>query len=395
MKYDFDEIVNRRGTYTTKWDGGDWLISLGMTERYDEDTIPLYSADMDIACAPAIIDALHRTADHRIFGYSLIPPEYKKAIIDWFKRRNNWEIREEEIVYNAGTVPVLHKCARAFTSPGDGIIVQLPAYPAFAAATLKNGRKMLGNALVETDGYYTIDFDDFEQKAKQESTKLFFLCSPQNPTGRVFGRDELKKMSDICKANDVIIVADEIHGDLIRQSETFYPIATVSESGKHIVSCTGINKTFNTAGLHCSNLVITDAKLRKKYLRERGHEVPTPFAISALIAAYNESEDWLDELKVYLDGTLKWIDEFLKKRMPKVKMLVPEGTYIIWMDFRGYGISDKAVHDRIYSEANVLLEDGFRFGEGGEGYQRMCIPAPRAVIMEAFERIAEAFADLG
>ncbi|MBT3319282.1 MAG: pyridoxal phosphate-dependent aminotransferase [Clostridia bacterium] len=395
MKYNFDEIVDRRGTYTTKWDGRDWLLSLGMTERYDDDTIPLYSADMDIACAPKIVEALHAAADHRIFGYSLIPPEYKKAIIDWFKRRLDWQINEDEIVYNAGTVPALSTCVKAFTQPSDSIIVQLPAYPAFASATRNNGRKMLNNALVNNNGYYTIDFEDFEEKAKQRETTLFFLCSPHNPTGRVFTRDELKRLSDICAANGVIIVADEIHGDLIRQSETFYPIATVSESDKHIVSCTGINKTFNTAGLHCSNLVITDKALRRKYLRERGHEVPTPFAISALIAAYNESEDWLDELKVYLDGTLKWIDEFLKERMPKVKMFVPEGTYIIWMDFRGYGISDKEVHDRIYSEANVLLEDGFLFGAGGDGFQRMCIPAPRAVIKEAFERIAGAFADLG
>lgn len=395
MKYNFDEIINRRGTSAAKWDGRDLMISLGMTERFDEQTIPLFVADMDIACAPAIIDALHKRADQRIFGYSLITPEYRKAIIDWFARRLNWDIQDEQIVYNAGTVPALHTCVKAFTQKGDGIIVQLPAYPAFARAARKDGRKMLNNALVNNGGYYTIDFDDFEEKAKQESTKLFFLCSPQNPTGRVFGKDELKRMSDICRANDVIIVADEIHGDLIRCGQTFYPIATVSETDTHIITCTGINKTFNTAGMHCSNLVITDEKLRKKYLSARGHQEPTPFAIAALIAAYNESEDWLDELNVYLDGTLKWIDDFLKARMPKVKMLVPEGTYIIWMDFMGYGISDKAVHDRIYSEANVLLEDGFRFGAGGDGFQRMCIPAPRAVVMEAFERIAEAFEDLG
>ena len=239
---------------------------------------------------------------------------------------------------------------------------------------------------MNNDGYYTIDFEDFEEKAKQDSTKLFFLCSPHNPTGRVFSPDELRKLSDICKANGVLIVSDEIHADILRCGSNFYPLAAVVEDDAHIITCTGINKTFNTAGLHCSNIIIKDEKLRKRYLKERGHSAPTPFAISALIAAYNECEDWLEELKAYLDETLEYIDKFLKRRMPKVKMTVPEGTYIIWMDFSGYGISDEEVHRRIYSEANVLLEDGFRFGDGGNGFQRMCIPSQRPVIEEAFER---------
>ncbi len=394
MKYNFDEIVSRRGTDAAKWDDGERLVALGVAHRFDEDTIPLFSADMDIACAPAIIDALHKTVDRRIFGYSLIPAEYKQAIINWFGRRMNWEILPEQIVYNAGTVPALHTCAKAFTQKDDNIIVQLPAYPAFAASTLKNGRNMLNNALVNNCGYYTIDFEDFEKKAQLEKTKLFFLCNPQNPTGRVFTKKELKRMSDICAANDVVIVADEIHADLIRLSETFVPIATVGSSDEHIITCTGINKTFNTAGLQCSNLVITVERKRKKYLHERGQSEPTPFAISALIAAYNESEDWLDELKVYIDDTLAWVDGFLKARMKKVKMRVPEGTYIIWMDFRGYGISDEQVRERTYKRANVMLQNGELFGEGGGGFVRMCVPSPRAVIQEAFLRIAQAFADL-
>ncbi len=394
IKYNFDETVNRKGTFSSKWDARQQLIDYGLTERYDDDTIPLYVADMDIACSPQILKALHRTADHRIFGYSIIPDEYYDAVTGWFKRRYDWSVEKEQIVYTCGTVNALYLSIRAFTSPGDAVIVQQPVYPPFTDAVLNNGRALLNNALVNNDGYYTIDFEDFEEKAKQDNTKLFFLCSPHNPTGRVFTQDELRQLSDICRANDVLIVSDEIHSDIIRCNQDFYSMAALVSENEHIITCTGINKTFNTAGLHCSNIIIKDETLRKKYKNERGHSEPTPFAISALIAAYNESEQWLEELKVYLDDTLYYIKDFLNKRMPKVKMRIPEGTYIIWMDFTGYGISDKEVHRRIYSEANVLLQDGFRFGEGGKGFQRMCIPSPRHVIEEASERIAKAFADL-
>ena len=392
--YNFDEIINRKGTTAYKWDARQALIDRGMADRYDDETIPLFVADMDIACAPPIIEALHKTADRRIFGYSLIPDEYYNAITGWCQRRYNWNVSKEEIVFTCGTVDSMYIAVRAFTKPGDGVIIQQPVYPAFANAVRDNGRTLLNNAVINNDGYYTIDFEDFEQKAKLKNTKLFFLCSPHNPTGRVFSIEELKLMSDICKANDVILVSDEVHADIIRCDKTFYPTASVAGDASHIITCTGLNKTFNTAGLHCSNIIIKDETLRKKYLKERGNQSPTPFAMSALIAAYNESENWLDELKIYFDETLDYIDNFLKSRMPKVKMLVPEGTFIIWMDFRGYGLSDEEVHRRIYSDANVILQDGYWFGEDGRGFQRMCIPSPRPVIKEAFERIARAFEDI-
>lgn len=392
--YNFDEIVNRKGTNSYRWDARQALIDRGMAARYDDDTIPLFVADMDIACSPQIVEALHKTADHRIFGYSLIPNEYYDALIGWFKRRHSWKVARDEIVFTCGTVDSMYIAVRAFTEPGDGVIIQQPVYPAFANSVRDNGRTLLNNAVINNDGYYTIDFDDFEAKAKLPTTKLFFLCSPHNPTGRVFSIEELVKLSDICKANGVILVSDEVHGDIIRCDKTFYPTASVVDDSSHIITCTGLNKTFNTAGLHCSNIIIKDEKLRKKYLKERGHQSPTPFAMAALIAAYNESEQWLDELKVYFDETLDYIDGFLKSRMPKVKMMVPEGTFIVWMDFRGYGLSDEEVHRRIYSDANVILQDGYWFGEGVSGFQRMCIPSPRPVIKEAFERIAKAFEDV-
>lgn len=394
MKYNFNEILNRRGTYSVKWDGGELIKSLGLTERYDEDTLPLFTADMDLPVPQPIIDALHKTVDHRIFGYSIAPDEYYEAIQKWFKRRNDWDIKKEEIMYCAGTVHALHIAVRAFTEPGDGVIIQRPVYPPFTGAIEDNGRTVVNNALINNDGYYSIDFDDFETKAKDENTKLFILCNPHNPSGRIFGIEDLKKMSDICDENNVIIIADEIHGDLIRCNQKFYPIAKVADNTDHIITCTAINKTFNVAGLHCTNIIISNPELRDKFIATGGFQMPSPFTTSALIAAYNEGEEWLDQLKEYLDETIEFIDSYLKENMPKVKMIKPEGTYIVWMDFSGYGITPEEVHDRIYNKANVLLEDGNMFGEEGKKYQRICVPSPRPMIKEAFERIAREFEDL-
>lgn len=392
MKYNFDEIVNRRGTYSVKWDGGQLIKSMGLTERYDEETIPLFTADMDLPIPQQVLDALHKTVDHRIFGYSIFPDEYFEAVQHWFKKRHDWEFDKEEIIYSPGTVHALNIAVRAFTNPGDGVIIQRPVYPPFTSAIEANGREVKNNALVvNSEGYYSIDFDDFEAKAKEETTKMFILCNPHNPTGRVFNQEELRKLSEICAKHDVLIVADEIHGDLVRRDQTFLPIAKVADSTDHIVTFTAINKTFNVAGLHCTNVIIMNPELRKTFSSVMGFHLPSPFTVSALIAAYTEGEDWLEQLKDYIDGTMEWAIQFISERMPKVKVRIPEGTYIMWMDFSGYGLTPEEVHDRIYNKANVLLEDGKMFGEEGLQYQRICIPSPRPLIKEAFERMAREF----
>jgi cysteine-S-conjugate beta-lyase len=395
MKYNFDEIVNRRGTYSIKWDGGELIKKMGLTDRYDENTIPLFTADMDLPVPQPLIDALHKTVDHRIFGYSIFPDEYFEAIQHWFKKRHDWNIKKEEIIFSPGTVHALTVAVKAFTQPGDGIIIQRPVYPPFTSAIEANGRELLNNALLSNDdGYYQIDFEDFEAKAKDEKTTMFILCNPQNPTGRVFNKDELKKLADICVKNNVLIVADEIHGDLVRRNQTFIPIAKAADENENIITFTAINKTFNVAGLHCTNVIIPNPNHRKTFSSVMGMHLPSPFTVSALLAVYHEGEDWLEQLKEYIDGTMEWVVGYLAQRMPKVKVRIPEGTYIMWMDFSGYGLTPEEVHDRIYNKANVLLEDGKMFGEEGLHFQRICIPSPRPIIKEAFERIAKEFEDL-
>ncbi|MEW9052025.1 MAG: MalY/PatB family protein [Neobacillus sp.] len=395
MKYNFDEIVNRRGTYSVKWDGGDLIKQMGLTTRYDEETIPLFTADMDLPVPQPLVDALHKTVEHRIFGYSIFPNEYYEAIQHWFKKRHDWHIEKEEIVFSPGTVHALNIAVKAFTKPEDGVIIQRPVYPPFTSSITANGRKVINNALIaDAEGFYQIDFDDFEAKAKEETTKMFILCHPHNPTGRVFTKDELRRLAKICAENNVLIVADEIHGDLVRQNQTFIPIAKAADSNEHIITFTAINKTFNVAGLHCTNVIIPNPEHRKAFSSVMGFHLPSPFTVSALIAVYNEGEDWLEQLKEYIDGTMDWVVNFLAENMPKVRVRIPEGTYIMWLDFSQYDLTPEDVHERIYNKANVLLEDGKMFGEEGLPYQRICIPSPRPIIQEALERIAKEFEDV-
>lgn len=395
MIYNFDEPVDRRGTYSVKWDGGELIKEMGLTERYDEETIPLFTADMDLPAPQPVIDALYATVDHRIFGYSIFPEEYYNAIQNWFLRKHDWKILKEEIVYCPGTVLAVNKAVTAFTEAGDGIIIQRPSYPPFAGAVEGNERTLLNNPLKQDDdGKYQIDFDDFEEKAKLDTTKMFILCNPHNPTGRIFSDEDLLRLSDICKDNDVLLIADEIHGDIIRRDQSFSPVAALVDDTEHIITLTAINKTFNVAGLHCSNIIITDPDKRETFKNELGMQMPSPFTIAALIAAYNEGDEWLEQLNDYLDETIEFTASFLKENMPKVDFHIPEGTYVMWLDFSNYNISPEAVHDRIYNKANVLLEDGGMFGEEGADFQRICLPSPRPMIKEALERISSEFEDL-
>ncbi len=394
MINNFDEVVNRRNTYSVKWDGGKMIKEMGLTERYDEDTIPLFTADMDLPVPNALVKALHKTVDNRIYGYSIFPDEYYEAIQYWFKKRHDWEIDKDHIVYSPGTVHAMNMAIRAFSEPGEGVIIQRPVYPPFTSAIEGNGRTVVNNPLqCDENGYYTIDFADFERKASDPSTKMFLLCNPHNPTGRNFRKEELQRLADICKKHEVLIVADEIHGDLIRRNEQFIPMAKIADNNL-LITLTAISKTFNVAGLHCTNAIIPNLKLRKQFLKTMGYQMASPFTISALIAVYREGEEWLEDLKAYIDGTMEMVKKFIDKNMPKVKVTIPEGTYIMWMDFSAYNITPEEVHDRIYNRANVLLEDGSMFGEEGKAYQRICIPSPRSIIHTALERMAKEFEDL-
>ena len=396
MKYNFDEIIERRGTGSIKWDFGDLLKQMGFADRFDEDTLPLFTADMDIAVPPAIVEAMHRTADTRIYGYTFPTQEYFEAIISWFSRRHDWDIKPEEILYCPGTVHALGVAVRAFTNPGDGVIIQRPVYFPFTQQIEGNGRVVANNQMVVNDeGFYVIDLAGFEEQAKKPENKLFILCNPHNPSGRIFDDDDLSAMAKICKDNNVVIIADEIHGDLIRQDEKFIPLVKLTEDTSHIITSTAINKTFNVAGLHASAIVISDSELRGTFQQELGMQMPTPFTYNAVIAAYNECEDWVEEIKIYFDGTIDWVMQFMKDRMPKVKCVKPEGTYIFWMDFRGYGISAEEIRKRIYVNANVVLESGTMYDpDQGAGFERICLSSPRSMVQEAFERIAKEFDDL-
>ena len=392
MNYNFDEIISRKGTHSVKWEAGELLKQFGLTERFDEETISLFVADMDFPCPQAVIDALHARVDRLMFGYSLhtTTPDYTEAIQGWFRRRHGWEICADSIVYSPGTVEAVNVAVKAYSEPRDGVIIQRPVYSPFTTAITKNQRVVVNNRLLHTDGYYTINFDDLEAKAKDPHNKLFILCSPHNPVGRVWTPEELVRMAEICLANDVVLISDEIHGDLVRKGVTHYPICTLVDDDR-LIACTATNKTFNMAGLHCSNIIINNARLREKFTEQMGFKTPTPFAITALIAAYNEGEEWLAQVNQYIDGNLAFLQEFLAEHMPQVKFRIPEGTYIGWMDFSAYGLSPEDIHDRIYNRANVVLEDGKLFGDEGLEFQRICVPSPRPLLRQAWERIADQF----
>lgn len=403
MKYNFDEKINRKGTFSMKWDYAEFLKKYGVTERFDEDTIPVYTADMDFRCAQPISDALKKLAEYNIYGYTAVFPyegsigmTYYNAIIHWFKEKRNWLIKPEEIVYVNGTVEALKLSIEAFTKKGDGVLINRPIYSPFTNVIEGSGRVVVNSQLENknNDGYYTINFEDFEAKAADENTKLFVLCSPHNPTGRIWTDEELTKMAEICKKHNVLIVTDEIHGDLIRKGLSFHPLASVVDP-KGIITCTAVNKTFNLAGLSATNVVIQDTELREKFVKSIGLITPNPFTVAAVIAAYNEGDEWLEQLRNYLDGNIDWVLNFLKTRMPKVKCFRPEGTYIMWMDFRDYGLSAEEIHKKIYIDANVVLEGGLVFDpDHGAGFERICVPTRRAVIQEVFERIAKQFDNL-
>lgn len=386
-KFNFDEIINREETYSSKWSKDGWTKGI-FGGVLPEDRICLHVADMDFRCAPKIIEAMHEVAETGIYGYSSIPQEYYAAVKSWYKRRMNFLFENDDIFYFSGTHNAIAKCIELFTKSNDGIIVLTPSY-SYRRDIEPLKRKMVEVEMINNDGYYTIDFDKFEQACKDINNTLFILCNPHNPTGRVFNEHELKMLSEICKKYHVLIVSDEVHSDLIRKEVTFIPSMNVMDTSNLIVT-TAVNKTFNLAGLQMTNVIIKDKKLKEPFINL--HNLPTPFGIASVIAAYNHSEDWVNELNDYLDKSIDEVISYIHKHLPKVKVYKPEGTYILWLDFRNYKLSDEKLREKIYDKAHVVMQGGSNYDEKSkEQFQRICIANPTKQVIEALERISKEF----
>lgn len=386
-KYDFNTIIDRQGTDSLKTSPAVVKNFLGLN-CYD-DTIYLWVADMDFPCAPKIIKALKDRAGDKIFGYTYESREYADSIIDWYKRRHDINIEKSSLVYSKGTVSGIRNILRALTNEGDGVIIQEPVYYPFAAQINETGRKVVNNKLLcDMDNKYSIDIIDFEKKAKQHKNKVFILCNPHNPVGQIWKENDIVNMMEICQAYDVIVIADEIHCDLIRKNADFVSAYNIYKGDKLILA-TAANKTFNLAGLEITNFVIDNPDIRKRLTDYTGSEFINPFSARATITAYNDCEDWVEELNVVLDENFDFMDEYIKHNLPGVRFNKPEGTYLALLDFRDYGLSEDELVRKIAEEARVIVEPGSLFGPSIEGFVRLNAACPKAVLKEALERISK------
>lgn len=377
----FSEKIVRRGTDCYKWD-----------EYGNDDTLPLWVADMDFRVAPAIQEALARRVEHGVFGYALVPERYYDAVISWFDRRHDWKIEREWIQYTTGVVPALSVVIKALTSPGDGVIVQTPAYNCFFSSVRNNGCTIVENKLVrDEDNRYHIDYDNLEALCANPANKLLLLCNPHNPTGRVWTKEELIRVNDICMKHGVRVLADEIHCELVLGGKRYQPFAAVSEEClNNCVVCCSPSKSFNTAGLHIANIICTDATIREKIDRAiNDNEVCDigPIGVDAVIAAYNESEEWLDALLFYIDRNFHIMDDFFRDNLPHCRVTPLEGTYLAWVDCTWYGMESDALCDRLLEEQNVKFNGGAMYGEHGGSFIRINLATTKDILIEALQRL--------
>ena len=380
-QFDFDEIVVRRGTNSYKWD-----LPKG------EDIIPMWVADMDFKTAPCIIDALKRRVEHGIFGYTFVPDSYYDAIINWFKRRHQWHIEREDILYTSGVVPAIACTLKATTMPGEKVLVQTPVYNCFFSAIKNSGCEVSENPLRREGDSYVIDFDDFERRCSDEKTTVFLLCNPHNPAGRVWRKDELRRMNDICLKHHVKVIADEIHCELVMPGHTFQPFAAVDDACRdNSVVLNSPSKAFNIAGLQIANIVCHDAEWRRRINRAINiNEVcdVNPFGVIALQAAYNDGGEWLDALNQYIHENYLTLKDFFRERLPRLEVCRLEGTYLAWINLSRIPITADEAARRLLGNAKVMLNSGTMYGrEAGNSYLRINLACPRSTLMEGLKRI--------
>ncbi len=385
MKYDFDQVIDRSGNRASKYD--ERVMKFG-TDK----VIPLWVADMDFKTAQPIIDACVKKAEEGIWGYTSRPASYFEAVKGWEKRRNNWDVDTSLMSWSLGVVPALSVLVKIFSHTGDKVMIQTPVYSEFYDVTEAWEREVVENKLVEENGTWHIDFEDFEKKAKE--VKIFLLCSPHNPLGIVWSREDLQRMADICIANDVLLVSDEIHSDLIFHGRKHIPTATLSpEIAGKVISCVSATKTFNLAGLQASTTIFPNMEMKKKFDRfwmNMDIHRNNAFSSVAMEAAYNEGEEWLEQLLEYISGNFDYIKEYCDKYIPKIKPSVPDATYLVWLDCRELGMDNEQLRSFMIEKAGLGLNEGYTFGRSLSGYMRLNAACPRSVLEQAMKQLKEA-----
>ncbi|MBS5463516.1 MalY/PatB family protein [Clostridium sp.] len=388
MQYDFDTPIDRTHTWSIKHD-------FKKENGKADDILPLWVADMDFRSPDSVVEALKKAVDHGIFGYSRADESYFDAVAAWYQKRHHLTLQPEWMTCTPGIVFALSIAVRAFTQEGDAVLIQPPVYHPFSRAILRNNRTLVENPLVLKDGHYEMDLEDLEQKVLDEHVKLMILCNPHNPVGRVWTREELTALADICLRHHVYVISDEIHGDFVWQGHEQTPYASISEEAcLHSMMCTAPSKTFNLAGMATSNLFIPDPEMRRKFrseLLDVGQENMNRLGLFACRAAYEGGGEWLDQLIGYLAGNLALVRDFCKNRVPQIQLVEPEGTYLAWLDCRELGMTDDELMAFFSDDAKVWLDPGTHSGEQGSGFMRFNLGSSRSVIVQALDQIEAAW----
>ena len=396
--YNFDKIINRKGTNCLKYD---YAVERGKPA----DVLPLWVADMDFTVSEEITKSLHAAVDHGIYGYTQPKDAYYNAITNWMEKNHNWKTKREWIMKTPGVVFALGAAVKAFTKPGDAVLIQNPVYYPFTNIIRDNDRRVIDNTLVyekrvtEGKSQYSIDYEDFERKIVQENIKLFILCNPHNPVGRVWNREELQYLGEICLRHHVIVVSDEIHNDFVYPGFEHTVFANVDPRfAEFTVTCTAPSKTFNLAGLQISNIFISSETLREAFQKEidkTGYDEPNALGAVACEAAYRGGQEWLDQLRAYLLENLNFLRAYLQEKIPQIHLVEPEGTYLVWLDCSELGISGKELDQFIVEKAGLWLDGGAMFGPSGADFQRVNIACPRATLELALDKLKAAVDNLG
>ncbi len=388
--FNFDEIINRHNTNSIKYDAA---ANMGKPSNL----IPLWVADMDFRAPKEVIDAMKTRSEHGIFGYTdAISEDYFNAVLNWMIKHHQWSPQKEWLVMTPSIVNAICVAIRTLTEVGDSVIIQQPVYHPFAESILTNQRNLVVNPLIYKDGTYDMDFEDFERKIIENNVKLFILCNPHNPIGRVWSKEDLIRLGDLCVKHDVIVVADEIHADFVYEAFGYKHMVFSDLKPEYLdrtITCTAPSKTFNLAGLQQSNIFIASEEIRERFKKEltrMGLGIPNVMGFVACQAAYEHGEAWLKDLKAYLVENIRFIEDFLAEKLPEVKLIKPQGTYLLWFDFSALGLTPAELNSFITDKAGLWLNSGTMFGVGGENFQRMNITCPKATLEKALDQLYNA-----